>query len=64
MQIVTPRNMQPCALYDSVQSMTADLEKGVDPGNVVPREKLTMVELHENFQQNSRTFVEYQSHLT
>ena len=41
----------------------SDLEKGVDPGNLVPREKLMVVDLHANFQQNSRTFVEYQSHL-
>ena len=41
----------------------ADLEKGVDPGNLVPREKLTVVDLHENFHQNAGTFVEDQSHL-
>ena len=40
-----------------------DLEKGVDPGNVVPTEKWTVVELHENFQRNPHTFVEYKSHL-
>ena len=40
-----------------------DLEKELDPGNLVPREKLTGVDLHANFQQNSRIFVEYQSHL-
>ena len=35
----------------------------MDPGNAVPREKLTVVELHENFQQNASPFVKYQSHL-
>ena len=40
----------------------ADLEKGVDPGNLVPREKFKEVELHANFLQNSRTFIKYQPH--
>ena len=41
----------------------SDLEKGVDPGNLVPRQKLTVAELHANFQQHSLTFIKYQSHL-
>ena len=50
-----------CCYYERL--CYADLEKRVDPGNLVPREKLTVVELHANFQQNSCTFAEYQSHL-
>ena len=48
--IAAPRDIQETIF---LPAGGADLEKEVDPGNLVPREKLIVNKLHENFQQHS-----------